>query len=118
MSDANLATVRRFWDALNARDVDAYLATFTEDGVAHDPVTRPPLRTSDERRAFLQGMLDTFSDVSAGIDYLTPCGDSTAVKWTIDATTTGGDPVRIEGIDIYRHAADGRIAEMWGYFQM
>jgi hypothetical protein len=22
-----------------------------------------------------------------------------------------------EGIDIYRHAQDGRIEEMWGYFQ-
>lgn len=118
MGEQNLATVRRFWNSINARDVDAYLATFAEGAVAFDPVNGPPLRTSEERRAFMEGLLANFPGIEAKIDFATPCGDHVAAKWTVNATTGAGDEVRIEGIDVYRHAADGRIAEMWGYFQM
>jgi steroid delta-isomerase len=118
MTEQNLATVRSFWNSINNRDVEGYLGTFTEDGIAYDPVNGPPLRTSAERRAFMEGLLASFSTLQANIDFATPCGDHSAAKWTVDATTTAGDPVRIEGIDVYRHAPDGRIEEMWGYFQM
>ena len=118
MAEQNVATVRRFWDSINARDVDAYLATFAEGAVANDPVNGPPLRSSEERRAFMEGLLGNFPELQAALDFVTPCGDHTAAKWTVDARTGEGDAVRIEGIDVYRHASDGRIAEMWGYFQM
>ena len=118
MGERNLATVRRFWESINARDVDAYLATFADGAVAYDPVSGPPLRTSEERRAFLEGLLASFSQLAASIEFATPCGDQTAAKWTVNATSAAGDAVRIEGIDVYRHAGDGRIAEMWGYFEI
>ena len=118
MSDRNIATVRRFWDSINDRDVEGYLSTFAEDGIAHDPADKPPLRSSEERRSFMEGLLGGFSRLHADLDFVTPCGDSSAVKWTVKATTTSGDDVQLEGIDIYRHAPDGRIREMWGYFQM
>ena len=118
MSDANLATVRRFWDSIDRGDVDGYLATFTEDAVAYDPANGPPLASEEERRAFMEGLLGGFSRLSAKLDFLTPCGDRSAAKWTVDATTKAGDPVHLEGIDTYLHAADGRIRQMWGYFEM
>ena len=118
MSDSNVATVRRFWDSINSRDVEGYLATFADDGVAFDPADKPPMKTSDERRQFMTGLLGSFSEIDARLDFVTPCGDSTAAKWTVTGRSTSGDPVRIEGIDVYDHAPDGRIREMRGYFQL
>ncbi len=118
MSETNVATVRRFWDSINNKDVEGYLGTFAEDAVAYDPADQPPLKTSDERRQFMQGLLGGFSEIDAKLDFVTPCGTSTAAKWTVTGRTTSGDPVRIEGIDVYEHAPDGRLTEMRGYFQM
>ena len=118
MAEQNIAVVRGFWEAIGNRDVEAYLATFADGAVAHDPVNGPPLATTDERRAFMQGLLSNFSTINPAIDYMTPCGDHTAVKWTVKATTQSGDSVKIEGIDVYRHADDGLISEMWGYFEL
>jgi len=36
----------------------------------------------------------------------------------VTGQTTSGEPVCIEGIDVYDHDPDGRISEMRGYFQM
>jgi hypothetical protein len=110
--------VRRFWECIGNRDVEGYLATFAEGAIAYDPVNGPPLSSTDDRRAFIEGMLGNFPKIEARIDFLTPCGDHVAAKWTVDAVTNSGDAARIEGIDTYRHAADGRISEMWGYFQI
>lgn len=118
MSETNVATVRRFWDSINNRDVEGYLATFAEDGVAYDPADKPPLGTEDERRQFMEGLLGGFSEINATIDFVTPCGNCTAAKWTVSGRSTSGDPVHLEGIDVYEHEPDGRLKEMRGYFQM
>lgn len=118
LSDRNVATVRRFWAAINDRDVDSYLDTFADHALAFDPADKPPLKTSEERRQFMAGLLGGFSQIDARLDFVTPCGSSTAVKWTVDGRSTSGNPIRIEGIDVYDHAPDGRIREMRGYFQM
>jgi len=118
LSDAqrNRAVVERFWHSVAARDIDAYLALFTEQAVAHDPVNKPSLTTPEARRASMQAIFDGFARISAETDYVTVCGDHSASKWTVVGTTAEGQDVVITGIDVIRHAADGRIEEMWGYF--
>lgn len=118
MSDANLATVRRFWDSINDGNVEAYLSTFADDAVAYDPADQPPLRTTEERRQFMEGLLGSFSELNARLDFVTPCGNASAAKWTVTGRNTAGEPVHLEGIDVYEHDTDGRLKEMRGYFQM
>lgn len=118
MSDQNIATVRRFWSSIKNKDVDGYLSTFAEDGIAYDPADKPPLRSTEERRNFMEGLLAAFAELDAKIDFITPCGNCTAAKWTVNGRTPGGEDVHLEGIDIYEHDADGRVKEMRGYFQM
>jgi ketosteroid isomerase-like protein len=118
MPEQNLATVRRFWSSIGNKDVEGYLSTFAEGGVAFDPVDRPPLRTSDERRQFMQELLAGFSEIQVAIDYVTECGNSTAAKWTVTGLAPSGERLRIEGIDTYEHAPDGRIEQMRGFFQV
>lgn len=118
MVDTNqyIATVRRFWAAVSAQEIEAYLALFTETAVTHDPVTKPAQRTSAERRANMQGVFSSFSQIRADVDFVTICGDHSATKWTVVGTAIDGAEVVLEGIDVIRHAPDGRIQEMWGYF--
>lgn len=117
MLEQNIATVRRFWDSINNKDVDGYLGTFAEDAIAFDPANQPPLTTREARKQFMEGLLGSFSQIDAELDFVTPCGDSTAAKWTVTGQSTSGEPVRLEGIDVYEHADDGRIGEMRGYSQ-
>jgi len=112
----NLAVVREFWRAIAAMDVDAYLELFADDAVSRDPVNKPAQMTSEERRANIEAVLGGFAGIRAAIEYVTPCGAHTASKWTLVGTTPEKEKVVIEGIDVIRHAEDGRIAEIWGYF--
>lgn len=114
--NSNLAIVREFWRAIAARDVDAYLRLFAEGAVSHDPVNKPAQKTESERRANMTAILGGFNSVTAALEYITACGDHTANKWKLVGTTPDGTKVVIEGIDVIRHADDGRIAEIWGYF--
>lgn len=114
--EKNSATVSAFWDAVARRDIDAYLSLFTEGAVAHDPVNKPALATPEARRAHMQGIFDMLPTLLATVDFSTHCGDRTATKWTVTGKTAEGQSVTLEGVDIIHHAADGRIAEMWGYF--
>ena len=115
--EKNIATIRKFWDCVSARDIDAYMTVFTKDAVAHDPINKPTLKTAEERKSYMQGVFDAFATIKVTIDYITPCGDNyTANKWTVVGTPAGGDPVTIEGIDVARHDEKGLIAEIWGYF--
>ena len=117
MTASNFAAVERFWDSINARDVEGYLATFTETAVAYDPYSAPPLSSESARRAHLSGLLEIFPELEATLDFVCALADRTAVKWRVNARGVDGRAVTLEGIDIYRHAPDGRIAEMWGYFE-
>lgn len=118
MSEKNIATVHRFWASINNQDVESYLSTFADGAVAYDPANKPPLRSDEERRSFMEGLLGGFAEIDARIDFITPCGDSTAAKWTVQGHTPSGEAIHLEGIDIYEHDADGRLKEMRGYFQM
>ena len=115
MPDPKLATIKRYWDSINAGDAQAYLDTFCADGVAHDPVTGPPLGTSAERRTFIEGLFDRFPRRRFTLDFVTACGDSTAAKWSLAAVGADGSLVVTEGIDVCRHSDDGRIRELWAY---
>jgi steroid delta-isomerase len=115
MSDQNIEMVQRYWAAINARDVEGYLATFADDAVAHDPVGGAPLCSPEERRKFIQNLFGKFAQLRFTLDFLTAAGDSTAAKWTLSACTAEAALVQMEGIDTYRHGADGRIERLWAY---
>ncbi|MEA3053648.1 MAG: steroid Delta-isomerase [Sphingomonadales bacterium] len=115
MPNVNLATVKRYWDAIDRGDTEAYLATFAKNGIANDPANKPGLRTAAARRTFIEGLFARFPRRRFTIDFMTGCGDSVAVKWSFAATGSDGAPVHAQGIDISRHADDGLIEELWAY---
>ena len=113
--EANKATIHRFWAAVGNRDVEGYLSTFAPGAIARDPVNQPPLETTEQRRAYLEGVFAAVSDIAVSIDFLTTCGDHSPAQWSLNGKGADGSAIAMEGIDVARHDADGRIAELWGY---
>ena len=54
------SAVSRFYAALRANDVDAWVSLFAADATARDPVGTPPHRGRDGLRDFLSGVLRQF----------------------------------------------------------
>lgn len=114
--EKNKAAVEKFWASVAARDIQGFMSVFADDAIAYDPVNKPPLKTAEDRRAYMQGVFDAFQKIKVNIDFHTPCGDHTATTWTVIGTTADGAEVTLRGVDVVRHNADGKFAELWGYF--
>ncbi|MFC3053233.1 nuclear transport factor 2 family protein [Kordiimonas pumila] len=114
--EKNLSIAKAFWDSIRTRNIDAYSRLFTKEAIAHDPANKPSLETDKQRRVYISALLSNFEKLTIDINFMTPCGDYTASKWTANGITGEGQQVVIEGIDIIKHADNGLIEEMWGYF--
>ena len=124
MSAQNKAVARRFYDAWNARDLDAFDELVAPDAQDHDP--QNPFREmrgpAGAKRA--AGMYHSaFSDGRIEIDDQIAEGDLVVTRWTGKGTQDGelmgmpptGKWVEVSGITIDRIAGE-QIAESWSCF--
>jgi steroid delta-isomerase-like uncharacterized protein len=124
MSAQNKAVAKRFYDAWNARDLDAFDEIIAPDAVDHDP--QNPFRemhgpAGAKRTA---GMYHSaFSDSRFEVHEQIAEGDFVVTRWTGIGTHDGdlmgmppsGKSVEIAGITIDR-IADDKIVESWTCF--
>ncbi|MBE1875382.1 ester cyclase [Myceligenerans pegani] len=120
----------RWFDAVNAQDIDAQLEMCTDDVYVEDPAMQGRFtRGKDEFRRFAEITYNAFPDMQfaeIGAPYLALDGDSLAVRWRGTATLTGdivgwppenpaprvdatGRKFDLEGYDIYQFSG-GRIS--------
>jgi steroid delta-isomerase-like uncharacterized protein len=115
----------RYFDAWNARDGDAVVASLTDDGTYEDPTTGGPLN-GDALAANVVGVVTAFPDLHFELVSVTPTGDaSAAAQWRLQGTNTGASPVGpatggsidLPGADFldYDPAAD-KLSKVVGYF--
>lgn len=117
MSSENIReTVADYFKAIREMDVDAWLATFAEDAVSHDPVGAPPSEGHAGLRAFFEGITGAFETVGLFEDSVFVAGESAAVKWTGRGTGKNGRDVVFEGIDVFEINADNRIQTVRAYW--
>ena len=119
-ADANKAQVRRFSDALNARDLDALEKIVVPDIQRYSPAT-PDIRVRnfEELCAFLETDAVTFPDNRVRVDTLVAEGDLVGFWAVYSGTQTGpmgpfppsGRRVEIEFSGLFRFEK-GRIAEI------
>ncbi len=113
---------RRFYDAVNAGDVDGAMSLVAEDFVDHEEF--PGL--SDDRdgvRQFFELMRSAFPDFHIDVDDMLAEGDKVAVRMRMSGTHQGdfmgipptGKRVTMQGIDIVR-LEGGKLAEHWAIF--
>jgi steroid delta-isomerase-like uncharacterized protein len=124
MSAQNKAVAKRFYEAWNTRDLDAFDEIVGPDAVDHD--AQNPYREmrgpAGAKRA--AGMYHSaFSDGRIQVHEQLADGDFVVTRWTGTGTHDGelmgmpptGKSVEIAGITIDR-IADGKIAESWTCF--
>jgi steroid delta-isomerase len=108
--------VRAYFLAIRAMDPEAFANTFAEDGSTRDPVGTPPVTGRNAIRDFLASICKNFKSVSLDEDSIFIAGNGAAVKWTGKGTSANGREVRFEGIDVIEVNSDGKIQNVWAYW--
>jgi steroid delta-isomerase len=115
-SEAVREIVAAYFAALRAGDVEAWVATFAEDGISHDPVGAETIAGRTALRAFAKNMWGMWDRLGLQEREIFVCGNEAAVKWTGYGRTREGREVRFEGIDIVTINLEGKIQSMRGYW--
>jgi len=116
----SLTVVRRFFDAFNQGDTQAFQEIFSQDYICHvggAPEPAVGLAANREAEAYFR---TAFSGMHWTIDDIFAAGDQVVVRRTWSMKHTGpfqglpatGRTLAGTGIDIFR-VRDGRIVEQW-----
>ena len=112
----NADVVARFYAALRSNDVEAWLANFAADAIAHDPVGEPPHHGHTGLRNFLSGVLGQFETFGLTEDNVFHAPQGAAVQWTGRGRGRNGRPVEFHGIDVFEFDHDGKILSLKAYW--
>ena len=117
----NKAVSKRYLEAWNARDLDAFDQIVASDAEDHDPQNPfPELRGPEGARRGAEIYQSAFSDGRFDVEQQFAEGDFVITRWTARGTNDGGlmgmpptgKSVACAGITIDR-IAGGKIAESW-----
>lgn len=108
--------VRNYFLAIRAMDPEAFANTFAEDGITRDPVGTPEISGRTAIREFLESICKNFKSVALTEDSVFVAGNGAAVKWSGKGTSANGKEVKFEGIDVFEINDDGKIQNVWAYW--
>ena len=109
-------TIAAYFAATRAMDRDAWVRTFTEDGMTHDPVGAPPTKGHAALGKFFDGIVGATETIGLTEEHVFVCGDKAAVKWTGRGVGKNKKPLAFEGIDVMEFDARGRIKTIHAYW--
>ena len=115
----NKAIARRFFDALNDKDLTFIDQIYADAYVRNDP-GNPHISSLEEHKQWIMRLCTSFPDLQYTIDDILADGDKVMCRFTCHATHTGpwrdmpatGKQVVVKGISI-SHIIEGRIVEDW-----
>jgi len=119
------ATLRRFYDLINAGDVEALGQVLADDFVDHEEI--PGLAPTKEGVIALFRMyIAAFPDLRMDPEDVLASGDKVVARIRATGTHKGefmgmpatGKSIDVQGIDIIRLDDDGRAREHWGVFDV
>ncbi len=108
--------VRGYFLAICAMDTDAFANAFADDGVTCDPMGAPPISGRAALRDFFNSICTNFKSVALTEDSIFVAGNGAAVKWTGKGTSIGGREVSFEGVDVFEINQEGKIQNLWAYW--
>jgi len=108
--------VKAYFAALRAMDQQAWVNTFAEDAISHDPVGAPPTVGHQKLGEFFQTITAAFKEVGLTEDEIFIAGNGAAVKWTGRGSSKGGRKVHFEGIDVFEVNESGKIQTLHAYW--
>jgi steroid delta-isomerase-like uncharacterized protein len=117
------ATLRRFYDLINAGDVDGFGELLADDFVEHEET--PGLAPTKEGvKAFFRMYIAAFPDLRMNAEDVLASGDKVVARVRATGTHQGefmsmpatGKGIDVQLIDIVRFGDDGLAREHWGVF--
>jgi steroid delta-isomerase-like uncharacterized protein len=117
----NGAIVRRFFELLNAGDIDGFASLLADDFVEHE-VTPGLEPTKPGVVQFFRGIRAAFPDMRMEPEDVITSGDKVVARVRFTGTNEGafmdmpatGRRVDVQLVDIMRMGGDGRCHEHWG----
>jgi steroid delta-isomerase-like uncharacterized protein len=122
--EANKRLVKRFYEEVWARgNVEFTEQVFASDYVRHDLRPTEAAAGPAGQAAIALAFRSAFPDLHWRIDLLVAEDDLVAARWTASGTHTGrwgsiaptGRPAEFSGVNIFRFAEDGKVAEIWNH---
>lgn len=109
-------TIKGYFAAIRAMDVESCVAAFAPDGVTYDPVDAPPNSGHEAIRQFFTAIMGAFKTVGLTEDHVFIAGNGAAVKWTGLGKGKNGRDVKFEGIDVFEFNEAGLIQTCRAYW--
>ena len=109
-------TIKAYFAAFRAMDQRAWVNTFAEDAIDHDPVGAPPIEGHQKLGEFFQTVTAAFKEVGLTENEVFIAGNGAAVKWTGRGISKQGNNVRFEGIDVFEINEAGKIQTLHAYW--
>ena len=121
-ADRNRHTMLRFYDAINAYDIDAVGDCLAEDNVAHC-IPAEFGQTREDYLRFMQMAFEAFADFRYEALEVIADGDRVAARFRNTGTHEGefmgipatGRAFKLEGSDFCHFDDDGKIVAHWAY---
>jgi steroid delta-isomerase-like uncharacterized protein len=119
------ATLRRFYDLINAGDVDGFSEMLADDFVEHEET--PGLAPTKEGvTEFFRMYIAAFPNLRMDAEDVLASGDKVVARVRVTGTHEGefmgmpatGKDVDVQAIDIVRFGDDGLAREHWGVFDV
>ena len=108
--------VKAYFAALRAMDKEAWVNTFSQDAISHDPVGAPPINGHEKIGEFFDTVAAAFKEFGLTEDEVFIAGNGAAVKWTGRGTSKQGKKVHFEGIDVFEVNEKGKIQTLHAYW--
>lgn len=102
--------------AVQALDLEAWIAIFDENAVSYDPVGSSPVKGHAALSKFFQEMFGQFKEVQLVANHIFVCGDEVAVKWTGNGVSKNDRKFAVEGIDVFHINTKGKIQTLLAYW--
>lgn len=105
-----------YYAATREMNVDAWLATMSEDIVSYQPVGTPPLKGREAHRQFFLNFSKPFKVLGLIEEFVHIVDNQVAVKWTGFGTGKNGREIMFEGIDLIEMDVVGLVETVWAYW--
>ena len=108
--------VKAYFAAIREMNQNAWVNTFAEDAISHDPVGAPAIEGHQKLGEFFQSITAAFKEVGLTEEQVFIAGNQAAVKWTGSGVSKQGNKVRFEGIDVFTINESGKIQALEAYW--
>ena len=117
LTATTIKVVEELEEALNRRDVDAFMALITDDCVLENTSPPPDGERYEGQRAirtFLEDFFHSTPYIHFQTEDLFASGNRCVVRWVFHWSNTAGENGHIRGVDVF-HIRNGKMAEDFVY---